>query len=85
MSVGEAGSKLGKIISFGAEVVVDHVQHDRESVLVAGIDQLLQTGRDRRRKIAARRGWRRRIPSFDFPGPSATGMISIAVMPRSRR
>ena len=44
MSVGETGSKFGKIISFGAEVVVDHVQHDRESVLVAGIDQLLQAG-----------------------------------------
>ena len=44
MSVGETGSKLGKIISFGAEVVVNHVQHNRQSVLVAGIDKLLQTG-----------------------------------------
>src|SRR5689334_23425888 len=44
MSVGEAGGKLGKIISFGAEVVVNYVQHNRQSVLVAGIHQLLQTG-----------------------------------------
>ena len=44
MGVSKAGSKLGKIISFRAEVVVNHVQYDRQPVLVAGIDKLLQSG-----------------------------------------
>ena len=68
MGIGEAGSKFGKIISFGAEVVIDHVEHDRHPVLMAGIDNFFKPW-DRRTTTEVRRGWRRRTPSFDFQGP----------------
>ena len=45
MGIGEAGGKLGKIIAFGTEMVVDHVQHDREVETMTGVHKLLQPGR----------------------------------------
>src|ERR1700730_1647352 len=45
MGIREAGSKLGKIIALGTEMVVDHVQHDGEVETMAGVHKLLQPGR----------------------------------------
>src|SRR6202162_6383374 len=44
ISIGETRSKLGKIIPFRTEVVVDNVHHHRESVSMAGVDKSLQAG-----------------------------------------
>ena len=35
----EIGSKVTEVIPFRAQVVVDHIEHDRQSVLVASFDQ----------------------------------------------
>ena len=58
MGIGEAGRELGKIVAFRTEVVVDHVHHDGEPLLMAGVDKFLQAvgtavGRLRRVKAGA--------------------------------
>ncbi len=44
VGVGEAGTKFGQVVPFRPQMVIDHVEHDRQAVLVAGINQLLEAG-----------------------------------------
>ena len=39
IAVGEVRPKVAEIIAFGTEMVVDDVEHDRETPPVAGVDQ----------------------------------------------
>ncbi len=41
--VGEVGSEVTQVIAFRAEVVVNHVEDDRQVSLVGGVDQFFQT------------------------------------------
>ena len=43
VAVGEIGAEIPEVVSFRAEMVVDHVQDHGQSLLVAGVDQPLQT------------------------------------------
>ena len=45
VSVGKVGPKILEIISFRPEMVVDHIQDNRQARLVTGIDQALERRR----------------------------------------
>ena len=79
--IGEIESEMREIVSFRTQVVVNHVQHDGHSLLMAGIHQPLQARRPAIGILHCERNTPS-YPQFRFPGNCATGMISIAVMPR---
>ena len=43
IAIGEVGSKIGEIIAFGTQMVVDDIERDAEIFVVTGVDQPLQS------------------------------------------
>src|SRR5436190_16797203 len=45
VAIGEVRTELGEVVSFRTEVVVDHVEENRETALMTGIDESLERAR----------------------------------------
>ena len=63
--LGEVGTKFGEIISFGPEVVVDHVGDHAQRQAVRGVDQSAQALRPAVARLRRDTRQRRRSPSCD--------------------
>ena len=80
VAIGKVGAVVGKVVSFGTEMVMDHVENHGQPGLVGGVDQPLQ-----RPRPAVAVLHRIRIDGIVTPitvaGKLAIGINSIAVMP----
>ena len=84
VAVGEVGPEGAEVVTLGAEVVVDDVEDQRETVGVAGVDQALEALRPAVGGVGGEQ-LDAVVTPIAFAREPATGMSSMAVTPRSRR
>ena len=85
VAVGEKLRRIQlKIISFGPKVVVDHVKKDHETLRVGRLQKCFKSS-GRPYELSGAYGRTPSYPQLRFPGKSASGMSSRAVIPKSAR
>ena len=63
IAVGKVRSKIGEVIAFGTQMVVDDIERDTEIFVVTSVDESLSILTVRHRNFAPQKGKRRHSPS----------------------